>query len=59
LTILFRLFGFLAPKDVRIIRLSNILALSVSDEGYFRNALGALNLIFTFRLFGFLAPKDC
>jgi hypothetical protein len=34
LAILFRFFGFLAPKDVRIIRLSNILALSVSDEGY-------------------------
>jgi hypothetical protein len=27
-----------------------VIPLSVSDEGYFRNALGALNLIFTFLL---------
>jgi len=26
-------FGFLAPKDSKIISLSNILALSVPDEG--------------------------
>jgi hypothetical protein len=40
--------GFLAPKDYNIIWHSNILALSVHDEGYFRNALCALNLISTF-----------
>jgi hypothetical protein len=38
-------FGFLAPKDFQIIWLSNLLILSVHDEGYFRNAL---NLISTF-----------
>jgi len=42
--------GFLAPKDLKIIRLSNILALIVPDEGYFRNASCALNLISTFSL---------
>jgi hypothetical protein len=40
--------GFLAPKVYKIIWHSNILALSVHDEGYFRNALCALNLISTF-----------
>jgi hypothetical protein len=28
-------FGFLAPKDFKIIWFSTTLALSVSDEGYF------------------------
>jgi hypothetical protein len=32
--ILFKPFGFLAPKDFYIIWLSNILTLSVPDEGY-------------------------
>ena len=32
--ILLRAFGFLAPKDCKIIWLSDILALSISDEGY-------------------------
>jgi hypothetical protein len=32
--ILLRAFGFLAPKDCKIIWLSIILALSISDEGY-------------------------
>jgi hypothetical protein len=36
-------FGFLAPKDFQIIWLSNLLILSVHDEGYFRNALRARN----------------
>ena len=34
LAILFRPFGFRSPKDFKIISLSNILALSVPDEGY-------------------------
>jgi hypothetical protein len=37
LAILFRVFGFLAHKDFKIIWLSNILALIVPDEGYSRN----------------------
>jgi len=37
-----------APKDFKIILLSNILALSVPDEGYSRNVSCALNLISTF-----------
>jgi len=32
-----RSFGFLAPKDFKIIWLSNILALSVPDEGFSKN----------------------
>jgi hypothetical protein len=32
-----RSFGFLAPKHFKIIWLSNILALSIYNEGYFRN----------------------
>ena len=47
---LFRPFGFLSPKDFTIIWLSNILALSVPDKGYFKNASCALNLTFTFLL---------
>jgi len=54
--ILFRSFGFLAPKDLKIIWFSNILALSVPDEGYSRNAWCALNLISTF-LLNYLAFK--
>jgi hypothetical protein len=42
--------GFLGPKNLKIIRLSNILTLSVLDEGYFKNASCALNLISTFLL---------
>jgi hypothetical protein len=38
LAILFRPFGFLAPKDFEIIWLSNILALSVPDKVYSRKA---------------------
>ena len=45
LAILFRPFGFLAPKGFKIIWLSNILDLSVPDEGYCRNASCALHLI--------------
>jgi hypothetical protein len=33
---------FLAPKDFKIIWLSNILALSVPDEGYSRNVFIAI-----------------
>jgi hypothetical protein len=36
-------FDFVAPKDFKIIWLSNILNLSVPDEGYNRNASSALN----------------
>ena len=50
LAILFRSFGVLAPKNVKIIWISNILALTVPDEGYSRNASCALNLISTFLL---------
>ena len=45
LTILFKIFGFLALKDFTIIWLSNILILSVPDESFSRNALCALNFI--------------
>jgi hypothetical protein len=45
---LFKRWGFLALRDFKIIWLSNILALSVPDEGYSRNAPYALNLISTF-----------
>jgi hypothetical protein len=38
-------FDFLAPKDFKNIWLSNILALSVPNEGYFRNAQRARNMI--------------
>ena len=48
LTILFKPFGFLAPKDFKMIWLSNIMALSVLDEGYSRYALSGLNLISKF-----------
>jgi len=37
-----RLFGFLATKDFKMILLSNVLALSVHDEGYSINASCAL-----------------
>ena len=40
----------LSPKDLKIIWLSNILALSVPDECYSRNVLFALNLISTMLL---------
>jgi hypothetical protein len=36
LDILFRYFRFLAPKDLKIIWLSNLLTLSVPDEGHSR-----------------------
>jgi hypothetical protein len=48
LAILFQLLGFLAPKDFHIIWLSNILALSVPDEGFSGNASCVLILISTF-----------
>ena len=49
-------FGFLAPKDLfQMIWLSNILALSVPDEGYSRNAL---NLISTFWLSRIYIPLN-
>jgi hypothetical protein len=40
---MFRPFGFLAPKDFKIILVSNILSLGVPDEGYSRNTSCALN----------------
>jgi hypothetical protein len=43
-------FDFLAPKDFKIIWLSNILGLSVPDEGYSKNVWRALNLISMFLL---------
>jgi len=39
------IFGFLAPKDCKIIWLSSLLALSVHDESYSRNASCAINVI--------------
>jgi hypothetical protein len=48
LDFLFRSFGFLAPKNFKIISLSNILPLSLLDEGYSRDARRAINLISTF-----------
>jgi hypothetical protein len=41
-------FGVLPPKDYKIIWLSNILALIVSDKAYSRNASCTLNLISMF-----------
>ena len=38
-------FSFLAPKDFKIIWLSNILTLSVADEGYSRNASCTFNFL--------------
>ena len=46
--ILFRLVGFLAPKDLQFILLSNLSILSVPDERYSRKASCTLNLISTF-----------
>ena len=47
----FRSFSFLATKDLKKnILLSNIMALSVIDDGYSRNASCTLNLISTFLL---------
>ena len=42
--------GFLAPKTLKIIWLSSLSTLSVSDEGYSRYASCPLNLISTFLL---------
>ena len=47
LSILFRPIGFLALRDLYIIRLSNVLTLSVSGDCYFRTTLYALRLIST------------
>jgi hypothetical protein len=45
----FRLsFGFIAPKHLIIAWLSNLLILSVADEGYYRNESCTLNFISTF-----------
>ena len=55
MAILFRLFGLLARKTLNIIWLSNISILSVSDEGYPRSPLCALNLISTFNRNNFRA----
>jgi len=52
LVILFRPFGVLPPKDFKIILLSNLLALSVPYEGYTRNVMRALNLIYIFIMHG-------
>ena len=41
---------FIAPKDFKVIWLSNSLALSVPDESYFRYVSWALHLISTFLL---------
>ena len=45
---LFRPFGLRVPKTFKISGLSILWTLSVPDEGYFRNASWALNLISTF-----------
>ena len=44
-------FGFLSPKDFKIIWLSNVLALSVPDDCYSRKASNALTLISKFFFF--------
>jgi hypothetical protein len=36
---LFRPFGFIAPKHIHVIWISNVSILSVPDEGYSRNKL--------------------
>jgi len=41
-------FGLVAPKNFRIISLSNILTMNVADEGYSKNASCALNKLSTF-----------
>jgi len=43
-------FGFIAPKDFKIIWFSNLIIMSVHDDGYFRNASCALHWISTFLL---------
>jgi hypothetical protein len=48
-----RSFGFLAPKHFKIIWLSKILALSIYNEGYFRNEQCALNVTYTLLLYNF------
>jgi hypothetical protein len=50
LAVLFRLFGFLAPKDFRIICLSNILTLRLHDEDFTEALSCGLNSISTFLL---------
>ena len=45
LTVLFKHFGFLDLKNFYIIWFPNILALSVTDEGYSRNGSSAPNYI--------------
>jgi hypothetical protein len=42
---MFRTFGFFSPKDVQIVRLFHLLALSVPDEGYSRNASYAITVL--------------
>jgi hypothetical protein len=49
LSILFRLFDFLASKDFKIIWLSNILTLSIPNVGYCRNVLCTLDRISMFQ----------
>jgi hypothetical protein len=49
--ILFRPFGYIAPKDLKTnIYFSNLLTFSVHDHGYSRNGSCTLHLIFTFLL---------
>jgi len=43
MAVLFMPFGFLGPKDLKIIWLSNILALSVPDQGNYRNGVARTN----------------
>ena len=52
MAILFRPFDCPAPKDFKVMWLSNILTLTVLDEDYFRNVCLSctLNLIFTYLL---------
>ena len=57
LGIMFLSFGFIAPKHLKIIWLSNISILSYLMNGYSRNASCALNFIFTF-LFQTNVVKD-
>jgi hypothetical protein len=57
LDILFKPFGFPAPKDFTIIWLSNILYLSVPDEGFSR-ILSCISVVIKHKLYLMLIVVD-